>query len=528
LEAVIGILLDMKNKTKDGLKSRLDLLIKKLRSEIHPTPAAQSGKVDLPGASYNLTTEEKRAVCKWLRAVKVPTGFSSNIKSLVSMKDLTLTSFNAHDCHVLLTMFLPIAIRAIGPEYVKMIITCLGYFFNFITQKVITEAELPALKEFIAETICQFEMCFPPSFFDMMVHLMVHMVDQIQELGPVYLHQMWTYERFMSTLNRYVYNRAYPECSMIEAYTTEESINCCTKYIHDGNAIGLPVPPHEGRTSGMGCTGRKVRTDIQDDEIQQAHHNALNQLVLMETWVDRHLEEIRRGRDGRSDAWVHRQHKINFTDWIKEQGIPPHGETTVQWRLASGPSSQITTWQGYDINGYRFHTVEKDKKSASQNSGARYEGIDEATGETKTYYGQIQEIWELDYGGELQIPIFKCQWVKPKAVVVDDYGLTTVELDNIGYKDDQWVLASRVAQVAYYAMPGNSKMHVVVSEKQRIVGADRVQSPEQYNHYAELSLFTDHQKKIKKVEHRINKTKLKPWCRPDGEKKTVIGSLPTK
>jgi hypothetical protein len=55
---------------------------------------------------------------------------------------------------------------------------------------------------------------------------MMHMVDQIQELGPMYLHQMWTYERFMSTPNRYVLNRAYPEGSMIEAYTTEESINC--------------------------------------------------------------------------------------------------------------------------------------------------------------------------------------------------------------------------------------------------------------------------------------------------------------
>ena len=68
---------------------------------------------------------------------------------------------------------------------------------------------------------------------------------------------MWTYERFMSTLNRYVLNRAYPEGSMIEAYTTEQAINCCTRYIQDGRAIGLPVPQHEGRTLGMGCTGGK-------------------------------------------------------------------------------------------------------------------------------------------------------------------------------------------------------------------------------------------------------------------------------
>jgi hypothetical protein len=523
-ESVIGVLLDMKNKTKDGLKSRQDLVNQNIRSEIHPRPAAQSGKVDLPGASYNLTTDEKRAVCQWLRTVKVPTGFSSNIKSLVSMKDLTLTSFNAHDCHVMLTVFLPIVIQAIGPEFVKMIITRLGYFFNFITQKVIDEAELPNLKQFIAETLCQFEMCFPPSFFDIMPHLMLHMVDQIQELGPVYLHQMWTYERFMSTLNRYVHNRAYPEGSMVEAYTTEESINCCIKYIRDVNAIGLPVHLHEGRTSGIGCTGRKVRTDVQEELLLEAHHNALNQLVIMDTWVEKHLEEIRRASNGRTEAWVQRQHKMNFTTWITKQGIPPYGESD-ESRLASGPSSQITSWEGYDINGYRFHTKEKDKKSAAQNSGVRYEGVDDATGKTMTYYGQIEEIWELDYGGDLQIPIFRCQWVKPKAVVVDDYGLTTVELQSVGFKDDQWVLANRAAQVAYYAKPKDSKRHVVVSGKQRIVGADGVQSPEDYNKYAELSLFTDHPRNIKKVENRFNKTKMMPWCRPDGQKKTVIGSL---
>jgi hypothetical protein len=93
-------------------------------------------------------------VCPWLRGVKVPTGFSSNIKSLVSMKDLTLTSFNTHDCHVMLTVFLPIVIRAISLEYVKMVITRMSSFFNCITQKVIDEAKLPGLKQFIAETLC--------------------------------------------------------------------------------------------------------------------------------------------------------------------------------------------------------------------------------------------------------------------------------------------------------------------------------------------------------------------------------------
>jgi hypothetical protein len=90
---------------KDGLKSRLDLVNQNIKCKIHPIAVAQSGKVDLPSAIYNLTTDEKRAVCQWLRAMKVPTSFSSNIKSLVSMKDLSLTSINACDCHVMLTVF---------------------------------------------------------------------------------------------------------------------------------------------------------------------------------------------------------------------------------------------------------------------------------------------------------------------------------------------------------------------------------------------------------------------------------------
>ena len=70
-------------------------------------------------------------------------------------------------------------------------------------------------------------------------------------------------------------------------------------------------------------------------------------------------------------------------------------------------------------------------------------------------------------------------------------------------------------------MPKDSKKHVVVSEKQRIMGVDG------YNNYAKLSLFTDQPKKIKLVETRVNKTKMMPWFRLDGEKKTV-GAPTTK
>jgi hypothetical protein len=45
---------------------------------------------------------------------------------------------------------------------------------------------------------------------------------------------------------------------------------------------------------------------------------------------------------------------------------------------------------------------------------------------------------------------------------VDGYGLKIVELNNVGNKDDPWVLAS---QVLYVADPAKKTKHVVIPEK---------------------------------------------------------------
>ena len=96
-----------------------------------------------------------------------------------------------------------------------------------------------------------------------------------------------------------------------------------------------------------------------------------------------------------------------------------------------------------------------------------------------------------------------------------------MNLQSIGFKDDEWVQATEVSQVAYYAYPPDPRRHVIVSGKQRIVGADGVQSPNQYNNYDELQLFTDLPSKIAEIEEAFNETKKMPWAREDGEKRSV-------
>ena len=67
-------------------------------------------------------------------------------------------------------------------------------------------------------------------------------------------------------------------------------------------------------------------------------------------------------------------------------------------------------------------------------------------GNKDSYFGVIEEIWELDYG-PLKILLFGCQWVKRAGggVTTDQYGMTIVDFKEIRYKDEPFVLAKDVA-----------------------------------------------------------------------------------
>ena len=57
--------------------------------------------------------------------------------------------------------------------------------------------------------------------------------------------------------------------------------------------------------------------------------------------------------------------------------------------------------------GIHFTRSPRDQKSTNQNSGDRY---DAATKRGKDmYYGYIVDIWELDYGYDIKVPLFKCK-----------------------------------------------------------------------------------------------------------------------
>ena len=102
-------------------------------------------------------------------------------------------------------------------------------------------------------------MHFPSTYFDISVHLLIHLVDQIRALGPMSLHQMFPFERLMKVFRRYVRNRFRPDGGMVEGWSMEEAIEFCTYYL-DIKRVGVQESRHEGRLCGKGTIGEKSVT----------------------------------------------------------------------------------------------------------------------------------------------------------------------------------------------------------------------------------------------------------------------------
>jgi len=154
-----------------------------------------------------MSTTKKKFFCHCLKNVKVPQGYSSNIKSLVSANNLKLVGLKSHDCHILMQQLLPVALGGILPDKVRVSITRLCFFLNEIYSKVINPQQLDDLENKASIIICQLDMYFPPSFFDIMIHLVFHLVREIRLCGPVFLRWMYPVEQYMKVLKSYTKNQ---------------------------------------------------------------------------------------------------------------------------------------------------------------------------------------------------------------------------------------------------------------------------------------------------------------------------------
>ena len=213
---------------KDTVESRRDLEETGQRRELWLRPRAGRLRYFKPQAPYVFTDAEKRMFVDAVSAIRTPTGYGSALgKHLKKSRFLGLKS---HDYHCLLQQVIPVSIRTLLQPLQRTALIRLGKCFSRICARVVVKAEIGALRLYVVETICILEVCFPPAFFDIMQHLLVHLVDEVEMCGPVGGRWMYPYERYLGTLKSYVRSRVHPEASMANGYAAEEALGFCTEY----------------------------------------------------------------------------------------------------------------------------------------------------------------------------------------------------------------------------------------------------------------------------------------------------------
>ena len=221
---------------KDSVRVRRDMEREGIKKHLWMVrdPRNQSRMVK-PVANYVLTAKEFDIFCTRLETLKIPTGYCSEIGGHI--RNRKFGALKSHDYHILMQTLLPLALRGLMEKNTRLAIMRSCRLFRRICSKVWDPTQAEDLCEEAAVTMCLMEITFPPTFFDIMSHLPLHLVKELIILGPVQVRWMYPVERTMMTLKNHVKNRARPEASISHGYLLDETMGFATSYMHGFDVV---------------------------------------------------------------------------------------------------------------------------------------------------------------------------------------------------------------------------------------------------------------------------------------------------
>jgi hypothetical protein len=109
----------------------------------------------------------------------------------------------------------------------------LSTFFKQLCARTLKVDVLKQMKDNIVIILCKLEQIFPPAFFDIMVHVAIHLPREAELAGPVQYRWMYPIERTLGRYKRYVRNKSRPEGSIAKCYVSNECLTFCSMYLCD-------------------------------------------------------------------------------------------------------------------------------------------------------------------------------------------------------------------------------------------------------------------------------------------------------
>ncbi|XP_075109949.1 uncharacterized protein LOC107801371 isoform X3 [Nicotiana tabacum] len=207
---------------------------------------------------------------------------------------------------------LPVAIRNVLPNEVVAVLVELSSFFRNLCLKSLSLSDLEKLQDRIVLTLSHLAILFPPSFFTTIVHLTIHLVDEVIQGGPVHYRWMYFVERLLGHFKSLVGNKAQPEGSIAEGYIVEDALTLCSRYFegiesrinrpkrvndelnHNKTSEVSSLFPQQGKPIG----GSTI-FPLSPLEKTQAHRYVLLNCAVVKPFIDEFRNHIKRNSRGR-------------------------------------------------------------------------------------------------------------------------------------------------------------------------------------------------------------------------------------
>ncbi len=236
-------------------------------------------------APYVLKEDELIVFMDCLKSLRVPTEYCSAPLKHVPKKKLL--AMKAHDRHIFMQQLLPLCLHGLMDQRTKIAIMRLSRIFRHICAKVLDPADMGTLREDATITMCMLEMTMPPSFFDIMVHLILHLVDELDMCGLVHTRWMYCVERLNKILKGYVWNMVQLKASMATRYLMDETLGLNTEYMDQFQPSKRRIwdLDEEESICGEVLEGASIQIELIVTQRNMARNYVFNNTNIMAPWV---------------------------------------------------------------------------------------------------------------------------------------------------------------------------------------------------------------------------------------------------
>jgi hypothetical protein len=223
-ESIISMCFDVTGFSKENVNVRKGLVAFYNHPSLDPKTNAK-GNLKRPQALYCLKPAKRKEILRWLKKLKFPDRYASNIKRAVNVSTSKLNGLKNHDYHIIIERLMPTIFCGYFDADLWKVFTELSYFYRQICAKQVSKAMIQKLEKEIVVLICKMEKIFLSGWFNAIQHLLVHLPWETKVGRPAQFKRMYSQERELKKLRVTVRNKVRVEGCIGEAFTCKDITN---------------------------------------------------------------------------------------------------------------------------------------------------------------------------------------------------------------------------------------------------------------------------------------------------------------